>query len=104
MGPDGVRVTLRVEPAIDRLRRWFNLVNTPDPFTPRAVARIEYQSVPGLIQRYLLRDQWVVDVESDSGERLRVPVAGRESAIERASQLHAGVQKEGVAFLRTLDG
>lgn len=83
---------------------WRRSVKSPNPSTPHAVAQIEYQSVAGLIRRYLLHDQWVVDIEADSGERLRTASDSREGAIEQARHPHAGIQQDGVAFLRTLQG
>lgn len=78
------------------------MLNAPAPLTPRAVAELEYQGIPGLVQRWVLRGRWVVDVESDSGERQRISVDARADAIDEARRIHAGIQKDGVAFLRTL--
>lgn len=98
-GPDGVRVTIRIEPAVDRWRRWRNLITTPDPLAPAVVRRFDYQALPGLVQRYLLRDRWVVDVEADTGERCRVPAANQRDAIANAHRIHAGIQRDGLGFL-----
>lgn len=101
VGPDGVRVTLRVEPAIDRLRRWRFLFFTPPVLTDPARAYAGYRLVPGFVQRRLLRDRWAVDIEADSGERCRISAKDRDEALDRARQVHEGVETQGVAFLRT---
>jgi hypothetical protein len=100
-GPDAVRVTLRVEPAVDRFRRWRLMVATPRVVTAPVTTYVSYRVLPDLVQRYLLRDRWVVDVEADSGVRCRVNAKARDDAIEYARQIHEGVQEQGVAFLKT---
>ena len=101
-GPDGIHVTIRVEPAVDRLRRWRHLTSTPEPLTSPISTALEYGALPGLVQRYLLRDAWAVDVEADSGDRCRVTAETREDAVKYARQVQAGVAEAGVAFLRTI--
>lgn len=100
-GPDGVRVTLRVEPAINRYKRLRNLWLTPavlmDPFG----TYIEYRTLPGLVQKYVLRDRWAVEVEADNGDRCRVDASNREEALGYAQTIHDGVVADGVAFVRT---
>jgi hypothetical protein len=100
-GPDGVRVTLRVEPAVDRLRRWRFMFFTPPVLTQPVDTYFRYRVLPDLVQKYLLRDRWIVDVESDSGERCRVRADTREQAIYYARHIHDGVQKQGITFLRS---
>ena len=99
-GPDGVRVTFRVEPAIDRFRRWRFLFFTPPVLTDPARAYVGYRVLPDLVQRHLLRDRWAVDVEADTGERLWVRSTSRDAAIAAAGEIRVGVLREGVAFLR----
>jgi len=101
VGPDGVRVTLRVEPAVDRLRRLRFLLSAPAPLTDPIGTYFDYRTLPGLVQRYLLGDRWAVDVEADNGARCRVKATNRDDAIAYARQIHDGVQADGVAFLRT---
>lgn len=98
-GPDGIRVTLRVEPAVDRWRRGLKMTTVPNPLTPAAIMRAEQGFVAGLAQRYVFGGRWVVDVEADSGRRLRIEEATRESAVATAKRIHAGVRECGVAFL-----
>jgi hypothetical protein len=100
-GPDGVRVTLRVEPAVDRLRRWRFMVSTPAALTDPATAYVSYRVLPDLIQRYVLRDRWAVDVEADNGQRCRVGARSRDDAIDYAHQIHDGIADAGVEFLKT---
>jgi hypothetical protein len=100
-GPDGVRVTLRVEPAVDRLRRWRFMFFTPPVLTQPVDAYVRYRVLPDLVQKYVLRDRWAVDVEADSGERCRVKADTQAQAIDYARQIHDGVAQEGVVFLRT---
>jgi hypothetical protein len=100
-GPDGIHVTIRVEPAVDRLRRWRHLTSTPEPLTSPISTAFEYEVLPGLVQRYLFRDAWVVDVEADSGDRCRVKAETRDDAMNYARQIRAGVADTGVTFLRT---
>lgn len=101
VGPDGIRVTLRVEPAVDRWRRWRFMLTTPEPITDPLRTYFDYRVAPGLVQKYLLRDRWAVDVEADSGERCRVDAHTRDDAIQYARQIRDGVQAQGVEFLRT---
>lgn len=100
-GPDGVRVTLRVEPAVDRLRRWRFMFFTPPVLTQPVDAYVSYRILPDLVQKYLLRDRWAVDVEADSGERCRVKADTQAQAIDYARQIHEGVARQGVAFLQS---
>lgn len=100
-GPDGVRVTLTIEPAVDRFRRWRLMVATPRALTAPAETYVSYRVLPDLVQRYVLRDRWAVEVEADSGERTRVRASTRDDAIEYARQIHDGVAKQGVGFLTT---
>ncbi|RNL61351.1 hypothetical protein EFK50_18540 [Nocardioides marmoriginsengisoli] len=100
-GPDGVRVTLRVEPAVDRLLRMRFKLLTPPVLTDPASTYLDYRVLPRLVQKYVLRDAWAVDVEADNGEKCRVKASTREDAVEYARKIEAGVQEQGVAFLRT---
>ena len=101
VGPDGVRVTLRVDPAVDRLRRWRHLWAVPEPLTAPIATAFEYRTLPGLVQRHLLKDRWAVDVETDNGDRCRVKAQNRDDALDYARQIHAGIQEHGVGFLRS---
>jgi hypothetical protein len=100
-GPDGVRVTLRVEPAIDRYRRWRFKLSTPNVVTDPIKTFVSYRVLPDLVQRHVLRDGWRVNVEADSGERCLVKANDRDHAVDLAKQIRTGVQAQGVAFIRT---
>ena len=100
-GPDGVHVTLRVEPAVDRLKRLRYLWSTPAVVTDPFGTYVDFRTLPGLVQKYVLRDRWAVEVEADNGERCRVNASSRDEAIHYATKIRDGVVKDGVAFLRT---
>lgn len=100
-GPDGVRVTLRVEPAVDRLLRLRFKLFTPAVLTDPAGTYLNYRVLPRLVQKHVFRDAWVVDVEADNGQKCRVKARTYDDAIGYARQIAAGVQGQGVAFLRT---
>lgn len=74
---------------------------TPAVLTDPVDTYVDYRVLPRLVQRYLLRGRWAVEVEADSGERCRVKASTREDAIQYAGQIHDGVQEQGVRFLRT---
>ena len=101
-GPDGVRVTLRVEPAVDRLKRLRYLWSTPAVVTDPFGTYIDFRTFPGLIQKYVLQDRWAVVVEADNGARCRVNAASCEEAVRSATKIREGVVRDGVAYLRTL--
>ena len=72
---------------------------TPAVLTQPVDTYVNYRVLPDLVQKYLLRDRWAVEVEADSGERCRVEARTRTAAIDYARQIHDGVQEQGVAFL-----
>ena len=75
--------------------------STPAVLSDPVGTYLDYRTLPGLVQKYMLRDRWAVEVEADNGERCRVNAASRDEAIEYATKIHEGVVKGGVAFLRT---
>lgn len=100
-GPDGVRVTIRVEPAADRLLRMRLMFFTPPVLTDPARAYLDYRALPKFVQEKILRGRWVVRVEADSGEHCRVKANDQEGALSFARKICDGVETEGVSFLRT---
>lgn len=102
VGPDRVPVSIRIEPAIDRYRRWRRMLTVPPVLTNPVGAVLSYQYAPGLMQKYVLKNRWAIDVEADSGEHYRVMAPGRERAIEAAQEIHQGVTTHGVVSLATL--
>jgi hypothetical protein len=61
LGPDGVRVTLRIEPAVDRLRRLRFMLTTPRVLTNPIDTYLDYRVLPDLVQKHLLHDSWAVE-------------------------------------------
>jgi hypothetical protein len=102
VGPDGVRVSLRVEPAIDRLKRLRYLFFTPPVVTDPVRAYVGYRHVPGWVQRVLLKDRWSVQIEADNGDRRRLVAPDYRAAVDEARRVREGIARDGVAYLRTL--
>jgi hypothetical protein len=102
-GPDGVRVTLCVEPAVERLIRerdaWLppKLTILPDPV--RTAAR---RLIPEFVQSRFLNDRWAVVIEADSGERARLIRDTRDAALARARTVSQLVHDTGVKALSGL--
>lgn len=86
---------------MDRLKRLRNMWSVPAVLTDPAGTYLDYRTLPGLVQKYILRDRWAVAVEADNGESCRVQASSRDEAITYATKIHEGVAKDGVAFLRT---
>lgn len=101
VGPDSVPVTVRLEPALYRLLRWRRRVFTPPLLMDPIQSAIDYQLAPSFVQQRLLGGRWVVEVEADSGERVRVPGAARADALTYAQRILEGIKADGVGFLRT---
>lgn len=102
-GPDGVRVTICVEPAVERIvregRAWG--VFGPRPF--ESGWRRELRKLwPAVVQETVLDDRWAVVVEADSGQRLRLTRASRDEALAAARAGWQAVQERGVAALEGL--
>ncbi len=100
-GPDGIRVTIGVEPAVQRWVRardqwtaplfgWW-----PSRWQPRNL-------LPVLIQQRLLKNAWAVNIESDSGVRVRLVRPTREEAGTAARSVSASVLQHGVSALAEL--
>ncbi|MCW2544060.1 MAG: hypothetical protein JWM40_1612 [Frankiales bacterium] len=102
-GPDGVRVTLCVEPAVQRLIRerdaWFSPRPTIFPSPVRTAAR---RLIPEVIQSRLLKGRWAVVIEADSGERLRLMRDTHGEAQTMARTIWQQVHEEGVSALKAL--
>lgn len=58
---------------------------------------------PDLVQQYVLRDRWAVEVEADNGRRCRVQALTRDDAIVYARRIHDGIADQGVGFVSTGD-
>jgi len=98
VGPDDVRVTVAVEPAVERLRRELAQWVVPRlSLLPRGLQ--PWNWVPAFIQSAVLHDAWVVVVEADSGLRLRLSRPNRGKALQTATWLCEEVRERGVAAL-----
>jgi len=97
-GPDQVRVTVAVEPAVERLVRERGQWMVPRlSLLPRSLQ--PWHLVPAVLQSAVLRDAWVVVVEADSGRRLRLSRPNRGKALQTAAALSDAVKERGVAAL-----
>ena len=102
-GPDGIRVTLCVEPAVQRLIRerdaWFfpQITFFPDPLRIAA-----HRLLPEVIQTRLLKGRWAVVIEADSGERLRLMHDTHDDALASARGIWQQVHDHGVSAVRGL--
>ena len=102
-GPDGVRVSLCVEPAVARLVRERDAWTTPHygwfPSPGRNTLR---DALPGLLQSWVFKDRWVVVIEADSGQRRRLTRANREEALGAAQAARERLVAEGVPAIAEL--
>ncbi len=102
-GPDGVAVSVLVEPAAARMLRLYRSVHTPPVLTNPLRSWWENRIATGITQDREIRGSWVVDVETDGGQRYRIKVASRADAIAQANQIHLGVKKDGASYLTRFD-
>lgn len=98
-GPDGVAVSVLVEPAATRMLRLYRSVHTPPVLTNPLRAWWENRIANGIAQDREVRGTWVVDVETDGGQHFRIKVASRADAIAQANEIHVGVKKDGAGYL-----
>jgi hypothetical protein len=100
-GPDGIRVTVGIEPAVERLvREYYSWVGLRDYLDP--VKRALQSLLPGYVQSRLLKDRWAILVEADSGRRVRLVRSTREQAFTVAEGIRRNVQQQGVRVLDEL--
>ena len=99
-GPDGIRVTVCVEPAVQRLIRerdaWMPPALTLFPNPVRVAAR---RLIPVVVQSRFLKDRWAVVIEADSGERLRLTRERHDEALTTARATWQLVHDQGVKAL-----
>lgn len=93
-GPDGVRVTIAVEPGGARLERNRERLGAGVP-VPRWVLWLR----PHVLGPYAARRTWVVDVEADSGRRARLRRPERHEAVYLAKTLWHEVNEGGLPAL-----
>lgn len=97
-GPDGVRVTICVEAAVQRWVREQNQWSSAS----RSFDQAFRDAGALLAQRLLLRDRWAVVIEADSGQRLRLVRPNRDDALTLAESVSATVTQRGVAALASV--
>lgn len=93
-GPDGVRVTIAIEPGGARLERNRERLGVGVP-VPRWVRWLR----PHVLGPYAARRTWVVDVETDSGWRVRLRRPERHEAVHLAKTLWHEVNEGGLPAL-----
>ncbi len=98
VGPDQIRVTIGVEPAVDKYVRGRDRWMIPDhSLLPRSLRM--WNVVPQLVQIGVFSGAWAVSVEADSGERLRLTRSDRDGALRQAHAVAMAVKANGVAAL-----
>jgi hypothetical protein len=102
-GPDGIRVTLCVEPAVERLIRERDAWTTPK-FTlfPAPMRTTVRRFLPEVVQSRLLGGRWAVVIEADSGEKLRLIRETHDDALATARSTWQEVHDHGVSALSGL--
>jgi len=102
-GPDGIRVTLCVEPAVERLMRERDAWTTPK-FTvfPDPIRIAVRRLLPEVVQSRLLGARWAVVIEADSGEKLRLTRETHDDALATARSTWQQVHDRGVSALNDL--
>jgi hypothetical protein len=95
-GPDNVRVSFSIESAAERWVRTWGDFNVSPAWATRVRNRLKRSSVA---TRPALHDGWVVIVEADTGQQLRLTSPSRESAVALAKSTAVEVKQLGVAAL-----
>jgi hypothetical protein len=102
-GPDGVRVTFRVEEAADRLIReadqWGLFGKT---HLLRSLSKTVDDGVHDAVEEVVSNNRWSLLVESDSGRKGRATLATRDEAFALAERVSAAVRARGVAGMDDL--
>lgn len=101
-GPDGIRVTVCIEPAAERVVReaksWGFL--QPKIFDPAGNAF--RHALPGFLESRLFKDRWAVLVEADSGQRVRLIRNSKQEALAAGENVRKSVMRDGVKVLPEL--
>lgn len=94
-GPDCVRVTIAIEPAVDRF------VRAQDKVGGSIILPLLGSLTGGrgrdLTQRVVFGGAWMVDVETDAGKRVRVRRPDRASALALATATWRAVSERGAS-------
>jgi hypothetical protein len=102
-GPDEVRVSLCIESSVERwVRTWGDFSVSP-AWASRVRNRLK-KSVPAAAESPALQDGWVVVVEADTGQLVRLTCSSRKEALDLARSTAADVHKRGVIALDDLAG
>lgn len=100
VGPDGIRVTIAIEPAVDRF------VRAQDKLGSSVVVPVLGRLTGGrgrkLVQQVVFGGVWVVDVETDAGKRVRVRRPDHASALALAKDTWRQVVARGAAAVGDL--
>jgi hypothetical protein len=100
-GPDNVRVTIGIEPAVERLVRGSEQWGVPGVSLLPGKRRL-WNLLPAVVQEKLFNNSWAVVIEADSGERVRLTRVDRAEALGAARSLSDVVRDQGVAALASL--
>lgn len=93
-GPDGIRVTIAVAHAVDRLVRWREKLGLREWQIPGN--RWFNNRLAHVTQRTLMQGRWAVEIEADSGQRAYITVADEQAARALARSISDDVVQRGV--------
>lgn len=96
-GRDGVRVTIALEPAVERFARVRERLGLRECYIPLNKKFNDWLARSA--QSTLLRGQWAVAVEADTGDRARLLRDDYPGAVDLARQVGVEVERIGVAAL-----
>lgn len=103
-GPDGIRVTVAIEPTVERLVRERDAWTTPRcGLLPHPARNALRNALPGILQSLVFKNKWAVVIEADSGQRVRLTRATRDEAFATASEVRHRIQERGVPALAGLN-
>ena len=105
-GPDQIRVTIAVEPAVQRLVRerdqWTVQRRVPWQLWMTRVQVSLRDQLPAVIQQRVLGGRWAVAVQADSGQKKRLLRPTRDEAWALATSIAESVRVQGVTALSAL--
>ena len=102
-GPDGMRVTFRIEEAADRLIRAsdeLGLFN--DTHLLRMLSKTVDDGVHRAVEEVVNQGRWNLYVEADSGGKRRVSLASYDLAVALGERISDAVRTRGVAGMDDL--
>ena len=99
-GPDGIRVTVGIEPAVARLVRERDAWTVPKlGLFPDPTRNVVRNALPELLQSLVFKNRWAVVIEADSGQRRRLTRSSRDEALDVARSVWRRVKEVGVPAL-----